>query len=1136
MNLFGRYCGEVMENFKHILFRAAAVVLVVIAWTSLAYGQYQTNGDANETSCGCFEVTNAQYQSGSVWNVTLINLNQPFDFTFDVFFGCVDWQGADGMAFVLQPLNVNAGSVGNGLGYGGIDPSLAVEYDTFNNGATTSDLVDDHIAIQSNGVFNHGVAANNLDGPVNISSTSIDVEDCAWHTTQITWNPVTQTFSVYFDGALRVSYTGDIINNIFGGNPEVYWGFTGSTGDYFNQQQFCINLQTELTIVNNNVCMNVPVQFTEASSATNVITDYSWDFGDGTFGNGQNVSHPYTSAGTYDVVLTITSDACTESFTDQVTIIDEPPVDLGPDLVVCDGESVQLNIPNTIGSGTFAWDPPTYLDNIAIASPTSTPLADVTYTLTYTENGCVGTDDIIVIAAPPVVANAGLDVSICDGLDAQLTATGGVGYTWDNTGTLNDPLIAAPMASPLVNTTYTVTVSDANGCTDIDDLLVTVNPLPILNAGPDLTICQGNGIQLNATGVGTFNWDTNPTLTAINVSDPTASPTINTTYTVTLTDANNCVSTDDLTIAVVATLPVDAGIDVTICSGETVQLTGTGAVNYSWDSPTDLNNPLLSDPIFNGTSTTILELTGTDGAGCSATDDVTITVNQTPVANMVIDGGNNHCDGNVINFDASTSTGTITTYLYDFGDQILPPGSTSTMVSSTFLYPGPGDYLVSLAVDNGTCADTIDEMITVHPHPIADFVFVSPCAGEAFNVTENSTVVGDVLNSFVWDFGNGVYSGEQVPTHAFSTDGTFGVELIVGTAGGCFDTILQSVDVKLTPTLIFSVEDACVGAPSLFSNSSTPNNGDVVYNWTLGDGNISPDFLPLHTYAALGSYGVTLEATTLEGCTISESKSVEVHPLPEVDFLTDVPPGCHPYTVSFENYSSISSGSILSYSWDVEVQSGITEAEPNVVFNEAGSFTVSLTATSAQGCVSSLSVADMVEVELTPTAAFDLRPGELITMLDPTIRLENLSANALNYSWTFGDSTGVNTPNPTHQYGEVGDYTIHLVAINGRCTDEVSENIRVDPETFIYAPSAFTPNGDGNNDVFLAEGIGIQDYNIFIVDRWGQEMFHSANITYGWDGTFNGRAVELGVYSYRIDIINALGEEQVVMGHVTLLR
>jgi gliding motility-associated-like protein len=179
---------------------------------------------------------------------------------------------------------------------------------------------------------------------------------------------------------------------------------------------------------------------------------------------------------------------------------------------------------------------------------------------------------------------------------------------------------------------------------------------------------------------------------------------------------------------------------------------------------------------------------------------------------------------------------------------------------------------------------------------------------------------------------------------------------------------------------------------------------------------------------------------------------------------------------------------------------------------------------------------NLIDVKVTPTAEFNIRPNEVISMLDPTIRLENLSSNALNYSWNFGDSVTVNAPNPTHRYEEAGTYSVHLIANNGICSDEAFADVRIEPETFIYAPSAFTPNGDGNNDIFLVEGIGILDYKMYIVDRWGQEMFHSANMTYGWDGTFTGREADMGVYAYRIEIINALGENHKVMGHVTLIR
>ena len=185
------------------------------------------NGDATIQPGNVFQLTPAiGNQSGSVWNNIQINLNNPFHFNIDIFLGCNNG-GADGMAFVLQPISTSLGSSGGGLGYSGISPSFAIEFDTWQN---SSDPSYDHIAIQKNGVLNHN-GGNNLAGPVGFPPANYQIEDCAWHSAVFMWDPATQTFSLDFDGYINViSYTGNIVNNIFSGDPMVYWGLTAATG------------------------------------------------------------------------------------------------------------------------------------------------------------------------------------------------------------------------------------------------------------------------------------------------------------------------------------------------------------------------------------------------------------------------------------------------------------------------------------------------------------------------------------------------------------------------------------------------------------------------------------------------------------------------------------------------------------------------------------------------------------------------------------------------------------------------------------------------------------------------------------------------------------------------------------------
>ncbi|MDX2283207.1 MAG: PKD domain-containing protein [Bacteroidia bacterium] len=188
------------------------------------------------TSGGCIAVTTtAANQAGAAWYNTQADFSNSFDLVFSVNFGNQDGNGADGMGFVFQTLNVNAlGAPGGGLGFAGLAPSFAVEFDGYDNGSA-EDLADDHIAIVGGGNLASPVVA-----AVCATASCANIEDGADHTVRFTWNPATQVFSVYFDGALRSSYTGNIPANFLGGSSLAYFGWTGGTGGLTNLQTFCV--------------------------------------------------------------------------------------------------------------------------------------------------------------------------------------------------------------------------------------------------------------------------------------------------------------------------------------------------------------------------------------------------------------------------------------------------------------------------------------------------------------------------------------------------------------------------------------------------------------------------------------------------------------------------------------------------------------------------------------------------------------------------------------------------------------------------------------------------------------------------------------------------------------------------------
>ncbi|MBX0291803.1 T9SS type A sorting domain-containing protein [Hymenobacter sp. HSC-4F20] len=231
---------------------AGAMLGLASLYAPAAAGQglFKTNGNATtSTTCsGGYTLTpDAGNQAGSVWRLQQITLAKSFVFNFNVYLGNHD--GGDGMVFALQrnANGVNAlGGGGQNMGMAAISPSISVEFDTYDNGSGIGDISADHLAIIKNGDFAEpqtftgaSGATTSTPAAVNASGTALDIENNTYYPVRVTWNVNTKTLQVYFNGALRATYTEDIVNTIFGKNPLVYWGFTASTGGATNKMEAC---------------------------------------------------------------------------------------------------------------------------------------------------------------------------------------------------------------------------------------------------------------------------------------------------------------------------------------------------------------------------------------------------------------------------------------------------------------------------------------------------------------------------------------------------------------------------------------------------------------------------------------------------------------------------------------------------------------------------------------------------------------------------------------------------------------------------------------------------------------------------------------------------------------------------------
>ncbi|MCB0474497.1 MAG: hypothetical protein KDC69_02420, partial [Flavobacteriaceae bacterium] len=330
-------------------------------------------------------------------------------------------------------------------------------------------------------------------------------------------------------------------------------------------------------------------------------TSYLWNSGETT----DSITVSPTETTTY--IVTVSDDQGNSDSHEVTVTVDQPPsVNLGDDLTICSGEEVTLT---ATGEGDFTWSTGETTPSITV-SPTET----TTYTVTAS-NSCAAdaTDELVItVNESPSLTTTG-DVTICEGESVDLTATSNGSLSW-NTGETT-PTITV---SPTETTTYTVT-STLGACPVSEDIVVTVNPAPSVTASDDVTICSGEEVTLTATGTGNFTWNTGETSPSITVS-----PTETTTYTVTA--GNSCASdvTDEVIVTVNESPSLTTSGDVTICEGQSIDLTATSNGNVEWNTGETMPTITVSP-----TETTTYTVTSTLGA-CPVSQDIVVTVNQTP--------------------------------------------------------------------------------------------------------------------------------------------------------------------------------------------------------------------------------------------------------------------------------------------------------------------------------------------------------------------------------------------------------------------------------------------------------------------------------------------------------------------------
>ncbi len=475
----------------------------------------------------------------------------------------------------------------------------------------------------------------------------------------------------------------------------------------------------------------------------------------------------------------------------------------------------------------------------------------------------------------------------------------------------------------------------------------------------------------------------------------------------------------------------------------------TQANSYFWDfgngntsTLTDPTTVYLTSGFYTVRLVAINSLTGNRDT-LTATNYINVVNN--PTANFTATSLTGCVGNNAITFNNLSVSAT--SYIWDFGD-----GTFSTQANPTHSYTGTGVYTVKLIARNSFNCTSIHiqpSYITIVPNPAAAFTVnqQSSCdINQVFNFT--CSTAGSI--GWQWNFGDGNTSSLQNPTHVYGASGTYDVTLIVTNPGGCIDTLVQSAFINIGATLVpfFSVNSptGCPPFNAIF-NCNVPNA--TSWAWNFGDGTTSTIQNPSHLYSTPGSFTITLAVTTSSGCngTVTLPGFIVVDQIPVPSFTVANPVGCDPHSTAFTNTSTNAS----TYLWNFGDGNTSTGFNPTNVFVAPGTYNVTLTAISANGCSASTTQNTAVTVN---TFVGALNAGPRTGCAPLPVTFSGISTpTATSWQWNFGDGNTATGQNVNHTYTAIGNYTVTLIMTSPLgCIDTIVKptHIRVYPDSVPY--------------------------------------------------------------------------------------
>jgi gliding motility-associated-like protein len=759
-----------------------------------------------------------------------------------------------------------------------------------------------------------------------------------------------------------------------------------------------INQLPQALFTANNVCSGNAIQFNDVSViSSGSISQWEWAFGDNYTSTQQSPSHLYSQPGTYSVQLIVyTNNGCSDTTFSNVTVHPLPVAFAGNDQVICRGQNVVLN---ASGGGTYLWTTGAQQANLNL-SPQNT----ASYGVTVTDaNGCTDTDSVTVTVNIPVPANAGPDQAVCAGSAVTLNSPAAMNPVW-NPGNITSSSVTL---TPAASIAYTLTVTDNAGCSATDTVNIFINPLPVANAGNDITICPGDTTLLTAMGGGAYLWMPGN----LNQSVISVHPPANAVYTLLVTDANGCQDIDSVNVLLNQNLSVII-LPAAICPGSPALLdAGNPGCTYNWSTGQTTQQIQTTQP--GNYSVTVTSSSGCTGIGQATVAIHLISMTPNPLAISI-------CQGNNAMLDALNPGNH---FLWSTGD------TTQSINAGT-----SGTYSV-IVTDNNGCTIGFTSTVNINPLPVVLFTATSPCQNDSAGFVNNSSISSGSINSYSWNFGDGNNSSTISPTHLYTSSGNFNVSLLAVSDSGCSSTSSIPVTIYASPVAAYSFSPVCEGNAVSFADLSSATNDPIIsWQWNFDDGNVASVLNPSHAYVSAGLYNASLVVTSVHGCMDSVVHAVNVYPLPLANAGSD--------TVICAGTSiqiGIPGAAGDVYNWTptaglLNSSSAVTTFTGTNTTDQIISSTYVLSVTSSQGCQAN----DTINLAVKPV------PSLIFTAPQPQCLQNNsfsLSANGsvlsgLNVSWDFGMQAVPATSaslNPAVSFLQAGSYNVALTYSANGC-------------------------------------------------------------------------------------------------------